>query len=241
MRYAATKDDWSYAPNVDRPFGFHDDSFAWATIDTGKQDEDWFFMARMKKAGALDAWKTRMIGGEIRPEIWGCVFDDKSCEVKGQEFEASVKDSHATWLMDSGMFGLNGLPSAERIRNATKKVGMMGYEFHVPSASVKTEAGKTKLELKIENRGVAPIYSNWKTEVAVLDSNDKVRKSIFVDWNLPSILPDNPVSRTVTVDCDLKDGDVVALRIINPLEGGKRIRFANENQQLDGEAWLLLK
>ena len=241
MRYAAGTDDWSFAPNVDRPFGFHDDSFAWATVDTGKDEDDWFFMTKIKKAGAMDAWKTRMIGGEIRPEIWGCVFDDKSCEEKGQEFDRSVKATHATWLMDSGMFGLNGPPSAERVRNATKKVGMMGYEFHVPSASLDTKNGKTKVELKIENRGVAPLYANWDTEVAVLDSKGNIRKSAVVNWDLPSILPEKQVSRISTLDCQLNSGEVVAIRIVNPLEGGKRLRFANENQQLDGESWLLLK
>jgi len=126
MRYPAGTDDWSYAQNSNRPFGFHDDSFAWATVDTGKKDDSWFFQASLKRAGLLDAWKTKMIGGEIRPEVWGCVFDDKSCEVKGQEFDRCVSKTHASWLMDSGMFGEAGKPTKERVRNATAKVGKDG-------------------------------------------------------------------------------------------------------------------
>ena len=38
LRYPAGKDHWDQTDNADRPFGYHDDSFAWATLDTGKEE-----------------------------------------------------------------------------------------------------------------------------------------------------------------------------------------------------------
>ena len=77
MRYPAGDDQATYASNKLRPFGYHDDSFAWATLATGKAEDEWFFESILKAASpaAIDKWKTQPIGGEIRPEVWGTVFD----------------------------------------------------------------------------------------------------------------------------------------------------------------------
>jgi hypothetical protein len=39
LRYPANSKTYDYAENNERPFGYHDDSFCWATLDTGN-DED---------------------------------------------------------------------------------------------------------------------------------------------------------------------------------------------------------
>jgi len=92
--------------NADRKFGYHDDSFAWATLDTGKKGDEWFYMSALKAAGpnAEAKWKTRPIGGEIRPEAWGEVFDTTPKNQSIQNFRRCVEATHSTWLMDSGMF-----------------------------------------------------------------------------------------------------------------------------------------
>ncbi len=66
LRYPAGDSDSSYAPNDRRNFGYHDDdSFAWATLDTGRKNEDWFYLARLRNAGpaAMERWRTAPIGG----------------------------------------------------------------------------------------------------------------------------------------------------------------------------------
>ena len=65
LRYPAGDDTWGKAPNADRPFGYHDDSFAWATVGTGKKSDDWFYMPALKQAGAaaVAKWAT----GNDRP------------------------------------------------------------------------------------------------------------------------------------------------------------------------------
>ena len=66
MRYPSNEKTYQKAPNAKRSFGYHDDSFAWNTLSTGKKENDWYYMTALKDAGALDKWKTQPIGGEIR-------------------------------------------------------------------------------------------------------------------------------------------------------------------------------
>ncbi|MCA8989565.1 MAG: hypothetical protein KDA78_18095, partial [Planctomycetaceae bacterium] len=69
LRYPAGENAWAHAANHNRKFGYHDDSFAWATLETGKEADNWFYMASLRSAGpqALAKWKIAPIGGEIRP------------------------------------------------------------------------------------------------------------------------------------------------------------------------------
>ncbi|MGL6094602.1 MAG: DUF4832 domain-containing protein, partial [Fimbriiglobus sp.] len=130
LRYPAGGADSRTAKNADRRFGYHDDSFAWGTLDTGRPGDEWFFVSALKAAGpdAEAKWKTRPIGGEIRPEAWGRVFDGGPEPPGTQNFRKCVEATHATWLMDSGMFGKKS--TAERRKRAEQEVRRMGYEFH---------------------------------------------------------------------------------------------------------------
>ncbi|MGL4423061.1 MAG: DUF4832 domain-containing protein, partial [Gemmataceae bacterium] len=51
LRYPAGPDHPQYAPTAHRNFGYHDDSFAWGTLHTGKPDDEWFYMTLLQKAG----------------------------------------------------------------------------------------------------------------------------------------------------------------------------------------------
>ena len=61
LRYPSGPHDGSRAPNASRPFGYHDDSFAWATLDTGRKGDEWFYMTALKAAGpeALEQMEVR--------------------------------------------------------------------------------------------------------------------------------------------------------------------------------------
>ena len=176
LRYPASEDDQQKAANGNRKFGYHDDSFAWATLHTGKQNEEWFYMTALNQAGqqAEAKWKTYPIGGEIRPEAWGIVFDEKPSEPQVQDFSRCVQATHVSWLMDSGMFEKKQSP--DRIKRATDQVHKMGYEFHIPSATIDlTEPTKSdiatrslKVSVEVENRGVAPFYYPWTTQFALI-------------------------------------------------------------------------
>jgi hypothetical protein len=241
MRYPAGKNDWSHAANDNDPFGYHDDSFAWATLDTGKSEDDWFFETALKKAGekALNKWKTQPIGGEIRPEIWGCVFDNPSCAPKGQEFDKSVQRLHVSWLMDSGMFAYaDPPPTPQRIAEATAQVQKMGYEFFVRSATIEQAGDRVSIELSVENKGVAPFYYDWPVEIVCLDSEGKEIQSTATNWKLPNLLPGEVTNWQVTL-AEIPRTRHHAVRVSNPMKGGKPLRFANETQREEG--FLLLK
>ena len=240
LRYPAGDDDYSYAPNADRGFGYHDDSFAWATIPTGKSDDDWFFGHLLQSAGpaAVDKWKTQPIGGEIRPETWGCVFEDPGCAPKGQEFDKCVQHTHVSWLMDSGMFPKP--PSKKLTEQAKKKTASMGYRLTFESATLTNEDGKRSVIFKVSNRGVAPFYYPWKVETVLLSSDNQSVAEISNDWKLPEVMPGETSSWRLSLPDDAPEVPRIGIRVPNPMPGGIPLRFGNEEQMLDGEKWMVL-
>ncbi len=238
LRYPAGTDTYLHASNVERPFGYHDDSFSWATIETGKKQDDWFFMPAMKAAGAADKWKKQPIGGEIRPELWGKIFDTEINNKQAQDFATCVEDTHVTWLMDSGMFTKKASP--DRIARALKQVARMGYEFHVMSANLSANG---QVAISIRNTGVAPFYHDWKLELGAVDSSGKLVQSWSTDWQLIGILPETEPARFHHYfdSASLKTGNYqIVLRVINPLKNGKPLRFANTDQNRHLDGWLSL-
>jgi hypothetical protein len=225
--------------NASRPVGYHDDSFAWQTLDT----EEGSFMSKMKAAGeaALDKWHTQPIGGEIRPEIWGQVFDHAPRDARCEDFSACVRQTHVTWLMDSGMF--QGENKSARIHRALEQVRTMGYDFFVPTADIRRKDSIVSVQLCVTNQGVAPFYYDWKLELAAVSPNGTIARRWPVDWKLTGLLPGEPprIWRADVDASDLKDQQfVMALHVINPLPGGKPLRFANAEQDRDAQGWLSL-
>jgi Domain of unknown function (DUF4832) len=242
LRYPAGEQTWQKASNAKRPFGYHDDSFAWATLDTGKKDDDWFYIPALKQAGAdaVTKWKHHPIGGEIRPEAWGKVFDPKPDNKNIQDFRKCVDQTHASWLMDTGMF--REKPDASREKRAEIEVQHMGYEFHVPAVQVYKSGESIQVELELENRGVAPFYYDWPAEYGLI-ANGRLVKSIPSTGKLTGLLPGSSVR--VWKDA-LKVADVpkgiytLAVRVPNPLPNGLPVRFANSSQDEHLAGWLSL-
>jgi hypothetical protein len=242
LRYPAGANDARMAPTAHRKLGYHDDSFAWATLHTGKKGDEWFYLTTLKAAGAAAEarWKTHPIGGEIRPEAWGKVFDANPGDKKIQNFRKCVEEAHATWLMDSGMFEKK--QPAARIKRAEDEVRRMGYEFHAPGVTIGTTNGKLSVKLEIENRGVAPFYYDWKPEFALI-ANKKVVKSFAGTGKLTGLLPgDKPRVWADEFDATGVPAGTyaVSVRVPNPLPKGNAVRFANATQDRDLPGWLAL-
>ena len=94
------------------------------------QDLDgWFYLAALRQAGsaAWQRWQTSPIGGEIRPELWPCLWKEPGC-TEGQDFARCVAETHASWLLDSSTS--RPMTSAERNR-AEAAARRLGYEFQV--------------------------------------------------------------------------------------------------------------
>lgn len=243
LRYPAGENHYAHAPNAARNFGFHDDSFAWATLDTGKKGDEWFFAPLIKAAGkqALEKWKTRPIGGEIRPDAWGKVFDEKPGKKGIQNFRQCVAETHATWMMDSGMFEKK--QNAARIRRAEDEVRRMGYEFHIPAVTISAANRKIGVKTEIENRGIAPFYYNWPAEFGLIGTDGKVAKTFAGKGKLVGLLPGEP-PRVWNDELDAKEVAAgkykLGLRVPNALKNGHPVGFANQTQDADAKGWVTL-
>ena len=240
LRYPAGEGNDEQTANAELPFGYHDDSFAWATLETRRKQDDWFYMALLRQAGpaALEKWKTQPIGGEIRPELWGKIFDARPGIRQAQDFNECVRQTHVTWLMDSGLFEKK--PNADRVQRATEAVQKMGYDFHVTEADISKSGEELSVKALVINQGVAPFYRDWKLELALLNEQGEVLSSAPVDWSLTRLLPgDPPRSWSARIAAD-PAARHVAVRVVNPLKGGKPLQFANADQNRHRAGWLTL-
>jgi hypothetical protein len=246
LRYPAGPNHGSQTDNASRSFGYHDDSFAWATLDTGKPEDDWFYQPALKAAGkaAVEKWKTRPIGGEIRPEVWGKIFDPRErWPAQAQSFHDCVSATHATWLMDTGMF--REVASPERKSRAIQEVRRMGYEISIGHVDFVSEPsrGELSITLRLINQGVAPFYADWPTEIALATEDGMIVKQVVVPGlSMKGHLPD-PAGHELTsvIDTGEHTGKLsVLMRVVNPLKNGKAFRFANAEQGSLKPGWLTL-
>ncbi len=235
LRYPAGPNHPTLADNARRPYGYHDDSFAWGTLATGSKADAWFFIPSLEAAGTLEKWRTQPIGGEIRPELWGTIFDGGTLPPRAQDFTECVRQTHVTWLMDSGLF--REPPDTDRLARATAAVRRMGYDFFVSEVDLDGD----QIAVTIQNQGIAPFYADWPMELAVVGEGGRIRRRRAVDWRLGGIMPGAEAKFRATLN-DAVSGDAVALRVINPLPGGKgkALRFANATQDLHAVGWLTL-
>ncbi len=224
LRYPAGPNNPHMAKTIDRPFGYHDDSFSWATLKTGKPEDDWYFLNSLEKAGGLNTWKKHPIGGETRPELWPTFFTDTKHE-RDQGFDRCVQETHASWLLDSGVFDARFDLPPKRLERATKSVQKMGYEFYVSSWEYRGGG----VELSVENRGNAPFYYNWPLILEVYDAEEKLISTAQSVSNISTLLPGESAIWSFYKVEGLNEASY-RVRIPNPMPGGKSLRFANETE-----------
>ena len=235
LRYPAGEEHDAQTPNHKLNFGYHDDSFAYATMDTGKEQDSWFFQKLLSDSGTTEKWKTNPIGGEVRPEVWGCCFDDEPCTPKEQTFARCRDAMHVTWLMETGLFQKQA--DDRRFANAEREVRKMGYEFFVQSASVERTAEDAKLTLEIKNTGIAPFYhSGWTIKLRAIDAPP--RDWIDTGLELTKILPG--AVKKLECGVSMVPDDKFLIGVPNPMPGGKSLRFANSTQDQDRPGWLTI-
>jgi len=134
-----------------------------------------------------------------------------------------VRQSHVSWLMDSGVFSDRYELGEERKGRAEAAVRKMGYELHISSVEFEGEV----MTLKVENRGVAPFYYDWAVEMRAGELSK-------MDWKLSDVLPGEVTIWTAKV----AEEGAVAIRVPNPMKGGRDLRFANKGYL---EGWLILR
>jgi len=241
LRIPAGLGDPEYADNHALAMGYHDDSFAWATMPTGGPSS-WHFLDRMARAGALDKWRQQPIGGEVRPEVWNTLWDEPTGAPKGQEYGLCVESTHATWLMNSGVFreSLSGAARERALAGARR----LGYELHVSEVALTVSPkGDLRIRIRIRNTGVAPFYYPWPFELTVLDETGKHAATWRTDWDITHIAPDTDAVEFESTQSllPLTAGEYqVLLRVVSPLPQSHPLRFANKTQDGAQAGWLTL-
>lgn len=239
LRYPAGDGDDAHASNELRRFGYHDDSFAWATLDTGRKQDDWFYLAALRRAGsaAMERWRTEPIGGEIRPELWPCLWKAAGC-AEGQDFAPSVRETHASRLMESST---SKRLTPDQRQRALAAARSLGYELQVTHAAAALTVCRLEVSVTITNRGVAPFYAGWPVRLMALGSagSESVAE---VPFAIRSLLPSSADTRSVALDlATFPSGEVtLLLGIPNPHPSGRPVRFANVGQDRDRTGWLTL-
>lgn len=236
--------------------GYHDDSFAFQTLPLSMGGQDWHFWGRVLSAGDTEFWKTKPMGGEMRPEIqvpmWNNDpprYNDPAHPIDGQQGEdyyTSLELTHVSFLLNQGVFQtpLSGDP----LKRALEGSRRMGYEYSVPKVYLDGSGGQLKVGVEIENRGVAPFYYDWQVELTA-KSGGKVVKTWKPDWKISGILPDEGQNvnrkafQSLLNNGELANGKYdIYMRVVNPLGAvtskATKFRFANAEQGEDG--WLAL-
>ena len=239
LRYPAGDSNHVHASNARRNMGYHDDSFAWATLETGRKNDEWFYLTALRQAGpaAMERWRTAPIGGEIRPELWPCLWKKDGC-TKGQDFARSVRETHATWLMDSSTSRTLAPEERERALAAARS---LGYELQVVEASAAFTGRRLEVAITLTNRGVAPFYAGWPVRLmAVGSAGGEVAAEL--PFALNTLMPATSDTRSTAFTlAEVPSGEVtLLLGIPNPLKGGRPLRFANTGQDRDRVGWLTL-
>ena len=221
--------------------GYHDDSFAYQTIDP----PSYMFLALLKAAGETNKWQTEPIGGEVYPPEQSCLWDTSrtNCVPAGQDFTDCVNLTHASWMLNQGVFspGFTGPQETVALAGARQ----LGYELYVTNAQLidARRSGPLDISLQIQNTGVAPFYYNWPVQIGALNSSNQLVQTWTTPWTLPSILPasTNTVWNYSQTNHGLPVGQYkLLLSVQNPLTNGVSFRFANQTQDADVTGWLTL-
>jgi hypothetical protein len=167
-----------------------------------------------------------------------------------EDFSAAVDDSHVSWLIAHALFTTRSITSATgTYKQALAGAQRMGYEFYMSAVKLTNVTATSPLEvdLRVQNKGVAPFYYDWPVELGVLDGSGNLVTTYATPWKMTGIFPtaageipyvdwtySNPTPR-------LSPGTyTLILHVINPLSNGKALKFANTAQDANRPGWLTL-
>ena len=207
-------------PHANAPslrMGFHDDSFAYSTIG----DVDWFFLPILEAAGADSRWQEVAIGGELRPELQGSIFDE-AYEVGeyAQDFDACVQATHVTYLLNYSAYSEGGTGYMEDERERAEAAALtLGYQFELTGASLAAtglldDTVKIEVSVVLSQTGVAPFYYPLGLQL----NADGLAQPASSGEDLQTLLPGE--SRTLSFDL----GRVSTELLHQPM----RLSFASE-------------
>ncbi len=219
--------------NKELPLGYHDDSFAFETLPP----TSWHFVQRLIDEGVTEKWRSEPIGGELRPDIQSCLWDEPVSCPQYEDYTASVAQTHASWLINHAAFAGAGF-TADKYFRALQGAKALGYELTVTEAAVTTQ----RVSVRIANRGTAPFYYPWKAELAAIDDEGRIAARWPTSWTVTAIQPgQDPAQLSTSINTHgLRRGSYdIVMRVPNPLPQGIPLRFANTGQDTHS-GWLHL-
>ncbi|MFB9325896.1 DUF4832 domain-containing protein [Paenibacillus aurantiacus] len=178
-----------------------------------------------------DFWTKAPSGGEFAGTSG--LLSDGSIEEAIRE----AKATHVSWL---GPFAPTTEPAGGAMqRNIDRFLTTIGYRFVIAEESHEEEAqpgGKLKVELSVNNRGVAPFYFDWPLELSLADDNGSIRTSVKTSADIRTWLPGvSQVSSELPVPNNLPPGEyTVTAAILDPDTGVPGVDFAIEGRRTDG-------
>jgi hypothetical protein len=213
--------------------GYHDDSFAFETLPP----TSWHFVQRLIDEGVTEKWRTEPIGGELRPEIQSCLWEEPVSCTQYEDFAESVAQTHASWLINHAAFAGAGYTGDNYFR-ALAAAKSLGYELTVTGAALTRD----QVSVRVANLGTAPFYYDWRAELAAVDGQGRIVRRWSTPWNVTGIQPgQDPTQLTARVNTHgLRAGSYdIVMRVANPLPDGTPLRFANTSQDTH-TGWLNL-
>ncbi|MGC6509618.1 MAG: hypothetical protein ACON4U_14440 [Myxococcota bacterium] len=224
-------------PSQDTPqrdIGFHDDSYAYATVGT----VEWFFWNRVLASGAELNWMRGPMGGEVYPPLQTALFSDTyAVDTYSQDFESITDTTHATFMLNYAAFNMNGTGYQGEQRNRAEQAAMqMGYEYTLEQAAIEASGlnGDTvdiTVTAFIRNTGVSPFYYPLSLELTAIETGEVLHEIPGVELLLPETESTALVFSLEDISvADINQSYGLMLKSDHLLPQ-QHIRWANETQQ----------
>ena len=130
-----------------------------------------------------DIWEKSPVGGEFTS---GCPMSELLGE-KLEDTAALIKKSHMTFT--GPMCPIANKDERKNPEAVSKVLKNMGYKYGVSEARIiyNKLLRAAHLKFKLENKGVAPMYYNWKVCIYELDDNSNITKRYVTNAKLSDI------------------------------------------------------
>ena len=215
--------------------GLFNDAFG-RRDSTLEEFRDWYlngyenWLTGEQEPAMPDFWTVAPSGGEF---AGGADLSDDQIE----EAILEARMTHVSWLGPNAPYDE---PTGSSIQsNIDRFLNTIGYRFAVAEESHEREAkpGDTlHVELRINNRGVAPFYFEWPLELSLSDAEGRIAAAVRTGADIRKWLPGtSDVLADLPVPDDLTEGIyTVNVAILDPESGNPAVDWAMEGKRADG-------
>jgi hypothetical protein len=239
-KHAILEDYFTAFPTKAKVIAFDDDFATKYVTDHGggirndclgtKESNDWYLESLNWVDPTLNdrVWKTAIITGEF------CGSDQGAIEGTTERFDLNfefIKKTHWSFIGSAG--GAIEPQSEEHRKNLDKLHKTLGYRFVLREVAFEKTLNKgdtLNLTIKVENKGVAPFYFQWRLVLYMIDEQNAVAFQQPLDVDIRSWLSGtSTVSTKIVIPTHLNPGDYdVKLAIHDPDSNQPGVMFANK-------------